>query len=186
MHKVGESVAMTRMKTFTGTALAALCLIGVSACGSSDEAPAGAATEPTSSAADSRLGTMSALHGRSDVDMFASWVPADGGRPQTAGSKRVSPKGVRVTCTGSGDSLAVSAKFADSEFTARRDTPAATFRLPGLPEITEVPEGNMLWEGNGIGYDQLTVEGQVDLQKLDELQAAPSIYGKFVIACPLA
>lgn len=166
---------MTRIKTFAGTALAALCVIGVSACGTSNEV----------SSDDSRLGEMSALHGRSVVDLFASWSSADG-RPQMAGSKRVNPKGVQVTCTGSGDSLSVSAKFADgSEFIAVRDAPEATFRIPGLPEISAVPEGNVLWEGNGIGYDQLTLEAQVNAEMLADLQAAPHIYAKFVIACPL-
>lgn len=175
---------MTRMKTFAGTALAALCLIGVSACGSSDEAPADAAATPTSSA-ESRLGTMSALPGRSDVALSASWAPAAGGL-KTVGSEKVNPKGVRVTCTGSGDSLAVSATFADSEFTARRDTAEATYRLPGLPEITAAPEGGLLWEGNGIGYDQVTVDGRANAGKIEELQASPFVFAKFVIACPLA
>lgn len=177
---------MTRMKTFAGSALAALCVIGVSACGSSDDLSADGATEQSSSA-DSRLGTMSALDGRTVVDLSASWSKGVGYKPEQVGSEKVNPKGVQVNCTGSGDSLAVSAKFTDgSEFTARRADTAATFRLPGLPEISAVPEGNMLWEGNGIGYDQLTVEAQVNADKIAEIQAAPHINAKFVIACPLA
>lgn len=170
---------MTRTNTLTGTALVALCLIGASACGSSDESPAGAAAGDAS-----RLGTMSALHGRSVVDLFAAWAPDSGGL-KTAGSEKVNPKGVRVTCTGSGESLAVSAKFGDSEFTTRRGDPAATFRFPGFPEITAVPEGDLLWESNGIGYDQLTVEAQVHLERIEELQAPPTVNAKFMIACPL-
>ncbi len=64
---------MTRMKTYAGSALAALCLIGVAACGSSDDdgSEAASGTGSSTAASATRSGSVSQVDGR--VMLEVNW-----------------------------------------------------------------------------------------------------------------
>lgn|GEM_PF-1071544 len=169
---------MTRMKTYAGSALAALCLIGVTACGSSDDDGSEAASGTGSQAATpTRSGAIGQVDGR--VKMEMDWNRAR----EKVGFDNLSPALGSVTCEGTGPSLKANVAFPEGiqvQIDAATETVVVT--TPEIQPVTNpIPAEAVTWGMNGVEFDGA---GDVQLQLVGEDSARPgNATFRFLVTC---
>ena len=170
---------MTRMKTYAGSALAALCLIGVTACGSSDDggSEAAAGTESSTAASATRSGSVSQVDGR--VMLEVNWNKEQ----KKIGFDNVSPALASVTCEGTGPSLKADVVF-PNDIQVQIDGAAESVVLTA-PEIQPVTNPirmeSVTWGMNGVEIDG-TGDVQLKLAGEDSPRNANAIFS-FMVTC---
>ena len=174
---------MNRMKTYAGASLAALCLLGATACSSSDD-KAGAETTTTAAASDSRQGQIQPLSGASELTFKTTWAISGGGLG-LAGADKVDPRTVAdVKCSGSGNNLSVNVVFPDgSTFAGSSGSNDATVTFPGVPAVRIPSNSNLTWrmagqQGVTANYSVLVTDQVGDASKLNIRSTA-----KFDVQC---
>lgn len=167
------------MKTYAGSALAALCLIGVSACGSSDddgsEAPAG--IEASTSASATRSGVIGQVDGRVKLEM--DWNKAR----DKIGFDNVSPALGSVTCEGTGPSLKADVAFPEGiQVQIDAATETVVVMTPEIQPVTNpIPAEAVIWGMNGVEFDGA---GDVQLQLVGEDASRPgNATFRFLVTC---
>lgn len=171
---------MTRMRTYAGSALAALCLIGVSACSSSDdggsEAEAGTGSSSTA-ASSTRSGSVSQVDGR--VKLELDW---NKGREKT-GFDNVSPALGSVTCEGTGPTLKADVAFPEGiqvQIDAATETVVVT--TPEIQPVTNpIRAESVTWGMNGVEFDGT---GDVELKFAGDDSSSPgNATFRFLVTC---
>lgn len=165
------------MKTYAGSALAALCLIGVSACGSSHDDSSEAAGTGAPTAAATRTGAVSQVDGRVKLEM--DW---NRGR-EKVGFDDVSPALASVVCEGTGPSLKATVSFPhDVQVKIDAGTETVVVTTPEIQPVTNpIRAESVTWGMNGVEFDGT---GDVQLKLTGDDSARPAnATARFLVTC---
>lgn len=169
---------MTRVKTYAGSALAALCLVGVAACGSSDDDSGAEASGPdASTTAPARPGAVSQVDGRVKLEM--DWNKGQ----KKVGFDNLSPALASVTCEGTGPSLKATVAFPDDiQVQIDAATETAVVTAPEIQPVTNpIRAESVTWGMNGVEFDG-TGDVQLQLAGDDSSRPANAIV-RFLVTC---